>query len=93
MDQHNKNTGICQNCIHANECKKTDTTVWFCEMFEISDEVKIKPGTEIKKTENDTEYVNNLDEKYKGLCINCNHRKTCKYAKSEGGIWHCEHYE
>jgi len=31
-------------------------------------------------------------EVYKGLCVNCENRETCRLAKSEGGIWHCEEY-
>jgi len=30
--------------------------------------------------------------KYSGLCMNCEHRRTCTYPKPEGGIWHCEDY-
>ena len=28
-----------------------------------------------------------------GLCINCEHRRTCTHPKQEGGVWHCEDYE
>ncbi len=31
--------------------------------------------------------------KYAGLCVNCEHRRTCTYPKPEGGVWHCEDYE
>jgi hypothetical protein len=30
--------------------------------------------------------------KYVGLCVNCEHRTTCRYPKPEGGLWHCEDY-
>jgi hypothetical protein len=30
---------------------------------------------------------------YAGLCMNCEHRRTCKHPDREGGVWHCEDYE
>jgi hypothetical protein len=30
--------------------------------------------------------------KYAGLCMNCDHRKTCRHPKPAGGVWHCEDY-
>ena len=30
---------------------------------------------------------------YTGICVNCIHRDTCTFPKSEGGRTHCEEYE
>jgi hypothetical protein len=30
---------------------------------------------------------------FSGLCVNCEHRRTCTSPKPEGGVWHCENYE
>lgn len=30
---------------------------------------------------------------YRGLCVNCDNRRTCAYPKPEGGIWHCAEYQ
>ena len=30
--------------------------------------------------------------RYKGLCSNCEERRSCTFPKPEGGIWHCEEY-
>jgi len=29
---------------------------------------------------------------FAGLCIDCENRGTCIYAKVSGGVWHCEEY-
>lgn len=31
-------------------------------------------------------------ESLKGLCLNCANRETCKFQRSEGGVWHCQEY-
>jgi hypothetical protein len=31
--------------------------------------------------------------KLKGLCKDCENRRTCTFPKSEGGVWHCEEYQ
>ncbi len=28
----------------------------------------------------------------KGLCVNCENRRSCLMPKPEGGVWHCEEY-
>ena len=37
--------------------------------------------------------ANSPDAKYKGLCVNCEHRETCTLPKPKSGVWHCEEYE
>jgi hypothetical protein len=32
------------------------------------------------------------DEKYKGLCSNCENRQGCTFPKPEGGVLNCEEY-
>ena len=29
----------------------------------------------------------------KGLCGNCDNRRTCTVQRPESGIWHCEEYQ
>jgi hypothetical protein len=29
---------------------------------------------------------------FAGLCVDCQNRHTCLYAKAAGGVWHCEEY-
>ena len=35
---------------------------------------------------------NHMIDLYKGLCINCDNRNTCKLIQPNGGVWHCEEY-
>lgn len=37
--------------------------------------------------------VEKTEEKYSGLCINCDKRKDCKIRNNECVIWHCEEYQ
>ncbi|MHC4505741.1 MAG: hypothetical protein ACYTFI_20745, partial [Planctomycetota bacterium] len=30
--------------------------------------------------------------RYRGLCGNCEERRSCTFPKPEGGVWHCEEY-
>ncbi len=30
--------------------------------------------------------------RFKGLCMNCDHRFECMLPRPEGGVWHCEEY-
>jgi hypothetical protein len=30
--------------------------------------------------------------RHKGLCGNCEERRSCTFPKPEGGVWHCEEY-
>ncbi|HOX01757.1 MAG TPA: hypothetical protein P5555_05315 [Candidatus Paceibacterota bacterium] len=30
---------------------------------------------------------------FAGLCVDCQNRRTCIYAKVHGGVWHCEDYQ
>ena len=33
------------------------------------------------------------DEKFKGLCMNCENRYICILPKLPGGVWYCEEYQ
>jgi hypothetical protein len=89
-------SGLCVNCRHFETCgfsKDPEHPVLFCEEYEVPviPAMRIADNTDVTKkgkpaTKNDI-------EKYRGLCMNCEHRETCTYPKPEGGIWHCEEYE
>jgi hypothetical protein len=40
-----------------------------------------------------TDIDENEEVKFKGLCLNCENRKTCIFSKPEEGVWRCEEYE
>jgi len=89
--------GICTTCNFAASCansKSAKNPIYFCEMFDDSmpPEKKIvaKPGQKPSPT---SDIVDKFSSKYKGLCINCENRKTCKFARTDEGIWHCAEYQ
>ena len=67
----------------------------FCEEFEESETLIIKPKNEM--TDQDDHLVCNQDEEefsdLKGLCINCEIKETCDFPKPVWGVWHCEEYK
>jgi len=92
MESSSKEQGICSTCVHLENCehrRKTTGPIWFCEDFDDyvpeKAERKIKPaGTPPQPDPN--------DDKFMGLCVNCDHRFTCVNAKQPGGVWFCEEY-
>ena len=90
-----KQVGICSTCNHLEECtskKNWRGPVFFCEEFD--DYLPPKEILLSKKVEVDSDAfrIENEANEYSGLCVNCEHRKTCTFPKSEGGVWHCEEY-
>ena len=83
--------GLCSSCRSGSTCtytKDCQYPVLQCEEFDGYAPAPVR--AKVKKTaaaleEKDT-------GKYKGLCVNCEDRKTCRFPKPEGGVWHCEEY-
>ena len=92
--------GICSTCNDAPTCKNSRNSthpVWHCEQFDnytpqvidaFDNNMISKGGLQISSKPE----AANL-EKYKGLCINCDHRETCIHSHTEGGVWHCAEYQ
>jgi len=53
-----------------------------------------KNGREVKEDETRTSKQGKESEaeRFKGLCVNCDHRFECRLPRPEGGVWHCEEY-
>jgi len=93
--------GLCSTCNNALTCGFLDNIqkpVWQCEEYDniIPSTRKtigkrVFPQTQFSIASNNISSQNS--NKYKGLCVNCENRETCKHAKVEGGIWHCEDYQ
>jgi hypothetical protein len=94
FEELRKYGGLCSTCVHASTCgyrRVPLQPVWDCCDFEpeigpvnLSPPL-VSPLKSIAEGEN--------PGKHAGLCVNCEHRKTCTYPRSEGGVWHCEEYE
>ncbi len=91
-----QNKGLCATCNEASSCvyaKNAQRPVLYCEMFDDSSRsqetvivdkaVKSPSEPAVQSGEHTT---------FKGLCINCDNRKTCTFPQPEGGVWHCEEY-
>ncbi|OIO65033.1 MAG: hypothetical protein AUJ47_03270 [Candidatus Marinimicrobia bacterium CG1_02_48_14] len=81
-------TGLCQNCLHVNECtlrRNPDEAIVACEEHEIAGgtNLKLHRGTQPKPAE---------QSQFLGLCMNCDIRAECTLPKAEAGVWHCEEY-
>ncbi len=91
--------GICTTCNDAPTCRNSRDSahpVWNCEQFDdytppVIDTIEnTMISTAISQTKPKPEVFST--EKFKGLCINCDHRETCTNCDTEGGVWHCEEY-
>ena len=80
---------LCSTCSHAETCGTRSTParpILFCEMFEVlASPLAVTPAAREPADRQDT-------GDYNGLCMNCEHRRTCTVDKPEGGVWHCEEY-
>lgn len=92
-----KYRGICSTCNNAPTCiylKNQRRPVIQCEEFDDYSAkqpnlpVSSSPAPAITSADQNREVST-----YKGLCINCENRETCKLTKRDGGIWHCEEYQ
>jgi hypothetical protein len=91
--------GLCSTCNHRATCyyRARGGTALFCELFD--DYVApplggsgpqagcaAAPATAARRVAEDV-------SAYAGLCMNCEHRRSCVHPKPAGGVWHCEDYE
>ncbi|MFC1563648.1 hypothetical protein ACFL6G_01870 [candidate division KSB1 bacterium] len=105
-DKSNKNAGrkktkykgLCPYCKHSTECtfpRDPECPVYHCEEFDddIPDDKKIAIITDKSTFEKNLYESPRPEIKGLGLCSNCEHRESCTFPKSEGGVWRCEEYE
>lgn len=90
MAEDIRRISLCFNCKNAPDCtyqKDPNKPLLYCEEFEIEE----LPDRKIPQTPADLGQEKDVLE-FKGLCSDCDNRKTCGFPKPEGGIWHCEEY-
>ena len=94
MEANQANLGICSTCIYLDTCVRRashNNPVWQCNEFEYETLKPEKEKLSIQKSDYPGKEKAD-DGKYLGLCKNCSQRKTCRYEKTPGGVWHCEDY-
>ncbi len=95
MERSLRQLGICSTCNHLEECiarKNWKGPVTFCEEYDDYLPPRIVISNDDKNGLKHEPRKKELSE-FKGLCMNCEARKRCKFPKTEGGIWHCEEYK
>lgn len=86
---------LCSTCSDYPQCSSdARRPVLFCEQYDDfvpapERNINPKPIPEVKSAP----YSEPEEFQFKGLCINCDHRGTCPFARREGGVWHCEEYQ
>ena len=96
--------GLCINCRHVGTClarKERDGYVMFCNEHDSGptreEEEAMKLEAERRRTETSRsrlpKQADELDGKFKGLCVSCKWRESCSFPGVEGGVWHCEEFE
>lgn len=85
--------GLCSTCNNSPTCfhRARRGPAIFCEMF--NDHVESRLDSDDMDESMSPSYAAEDVSQYAGLCVNCEHRKTCSLPKPAGGIWHCENYE
>lgn len=89
MSIPNPATGVCAACKYDPDCiyeALSRGVILQCEQFEMELPRPAVPTASLQAR--DAMDTNG----YKGLCSNCENRKTCIYPKPEGGVWRCEEY-
>ena len=84
--------GLCATCANGALCtfpRDPKRPVMNCDEFEGYEKgvktVHAAPSAAMEE-------AHPKDEKYKGLCSNCENRQGCTFPKPEGGVLNCEEY-
>jgi hypothetical protein len=94
LDQTAAGQGLCSTCNHLESCgfrRDTQRPVIECDEFDNY----VAPARPQGKTEAKaslTTQDKDDSRQYKGLCVNCGVRETCKLHSPDESIWHCEEY-
>lgn len=93
MSEKMKHSDLCSTCKNAPDCtfpKYPGKGVQNCEEFTVGGgEGRQSSG---KVGVSGAASGDAADSGFKGLCGNCESRRTCVFPKREGGVWHCEEY-
>ena len=94
MVKSNARTGICAACKHDPECiyeASSRVAILECEQFEMGC-LERSAGSSWPLYSSPEPGRRTSTNGPAGLCVNCEHLKTCVYPKPEGGVWRCEEY-
>ena len=98
MPESTVTVGLCSTCNNSPTCfhRARRGPALLCELFDDYVAPSLCNGGRQTRAAFSNASLSGTSESasiYSGLCVNCEHRKTCWHAKPEGGVWHCEGYE
>ena len=91
------------SCNHAGFClhlARGAAPIWHCEEFDDSAPATSRPAASAEASPTEAARAVSMTQKAstapqqapRGLCENCKNLPTCRLAKCEAGVWHCEEY-
>jgi hypothetical protein len=95
----NQNPGLCTTCNNEPTCfhHARRGPALFCEMFDDYVWPDRERSARVASPRPDPVWAAQATVedgvRYSGLCMNCEHHRSCAHPKPAGGIWHCEDYE
>lgn len=84
-----KYSGLCATCKHADICVfrcKRGKDALYCELFEHCALGAGGKGVDMAATGEGDQQLS------LGLCATCANAGSCRLARPEAGVWHCEEY-
>lgn len=93
-----KDRGLCLTCNHDESCtirRNLERPVVCCEEFDgyAAPPTRTASAARLANTQVKLQAEDDGSSRSKGLCSNCDNRKTCTLPQPEGGVWHCEEYQ
>ncbi|MCD4719395.1 MAG: hypothetical protein K8S13_05995 [Desulfobacula sp.] len=84
-------SGLCLNCLNADECRyrmNHTKPIIFCEEFTCTDpsEPKSNIAKAIEKVDD------SIEPMQKGICSNCENIETCNLQRTDDTVINCEEY-
>jgi hypothetical protein len=87
--------GLCCTCNNSPSCfhHARRGPALYCEMFD--NYVELPAGGNGDPHHNPGVFRTASEDRSRhlGLCMNCEHRRSCAHPQPSGGVWHCEDYE
>ena len=91
--------GLCMTCNNEPSCfhRARRGPALFCETFDGYVPPVVRTSGRMPAPSADASKAARAAKEdaatYAGLCMNCEHRRTCGHPRPVGGVWHCEDYE
>ena len=91
--------GLCMTCNNAPTCfyRASRGPALYCETFDDYVEPAMRTANRLASPSADRPKALPPTEEdaspIAGLCINCDHRRSCRHPRPLGGVWHCEDYK